>query len=77
MTIVRSGSLVHPRMVKLSCGHEQKSSLAAAGDIVGCLQCPQKKVFRSHLNNHTRAPRRRVVEVFREGFDFSEWRQSE
>lgn len=63
--ITRGGVLAKPRAVKLSCGHVQKDEDHSVGDQVGCLQCPQRRAYRSHINEHTYSQLRKVVKVGR------------
>lgn len=64
--LVRAGTLVTPRMVRLSCDHEFPHPTKGEGDRVACRECRPKRVYRSHLNEHTISPWRLVVRVLGE-----------
>lgn len=61
--LVRTGSLVNPRMVILSCRHEFPHPTKGVGDLLACRECRPRRVYRSKLNDHTISPWREVIEV--------------
>lgn len=63
--MIRTGTLMKPRAVKLECGHVQRDEAHEVGDLVGCLKCPQRRAYRSGWPRHTYARARKVVKVGR------------
>lgn len=61
--LVRTGALVNPRMVLLSCGHELPHDHKEPGEKIACRECRPRRVYRSRLNDHTISPWRMVLEV--------------